>query len=203
MDGAGRVRVLLLSGGLDSTALAWQERPEITLTIDYGQLPAKGEIRASRAVCQALGLRHEILRVDCRTLGSGDLAGRAPSALAPSTEWWPYRNQLLLTLAAMYAIQANASSLLIGTVESDSFHGDGRIAFIETMNALLSAQEGSLRVVAPALTVSSVDLIRRSGIPLEVLAWSHSCHVSEWACGSCRGCVKQLRTRVALGYEPP
>jgi len=197
------MRVLLLSGGLDSTALAWQERPEIALTIDYGQLPVSGEIRAARAVCQALSLRHEILRVDCRALGSGDLAGSEPSALAPSTEWWPYRNQLLLTLAAMFAVQVRATSLLIGTVESDAFHGDGGGPFLEAMNALLGTQEGTLRVVAPAISSSSAELIRRSGVPLEVLAWAHSCHVSEWACGSCRGCMKQLETRVALGYESP
>lgn len=197
------MRVLLLSGGLDSTALAWKERPEIALTIDYGQLPVNGEIRASRAVCQALDIRHEVLRVDCRALGSGDLAGSAPSPLAPSTEWWPYRNQLLLTLAAMYAVKVKASSLLIGTVESDSFHGDGRRSFLESMNALLAAQEGALQIAAPAITISSVDLIRGSGVPMEILAWSHSCHVSEWACGSCRGCMKQLETRVALGYESP
>lgn len=197
------MRLLLLSGGFDSTALAWRERPEIAVTIDYGQLPAKGEIRASSAVCEALDIRHAVLRVDCRALGSGDLAGSAPSFLAPSTEWWPYRNQLLLTVAAMFAVQAKVSTLLIGTVNTDAFHGDGRSSFLEAMNQVLMVQEGKMRIIAPALDMSSVELVRESGIPLEILAWSHSCHSAEWACGTCHGCMKQLATRVALGYELP
>jgi|SRR6185295_5881824 len=196
------MKILLLSGGCDSTALAWKERPELAITVDYGQLSAAGEIRASRAVCRALGLHHEVMKVDCRSLGSGDLAGLAPCSLAPSPEWWPFRNQLLLTLSAMRALQVGADTLIIGMVESDSFHGDGRREFLEAFNKLLATQEGRLRVLAPALAMSSVQLIQRSGIPLDVLAWSHSCHVSEWACGSCRGCAKQLDVRLALGHEP-
>jgi 7-cyano-7-deazaguanine synthase len=196
------MKVLLLSGGQDSTALAWRERPDLALTIDYGQLPALGEIRASRAVSRALGLRHEVLRVDCRGLGSGDMAGSPPSEIAPSPEWWPFRNQLLLTFAAMRSLQIGAGTVLIGTVQSDGVHADGRVEFLDSINDLLETQEGAVQVVAPALSMTSAELILSSGIPPEILAWSHSCHVSEWACGSCRGCAKQLEVRTALGYEP-
>jgi 7-cyano-7-deazaguanine synthase len=62
---------LLLSGGTDSVALAYWKRPTIAYTVDYGQLPAVGEIRAAAAVCDALGIRHRVLRVNCGELGSG------------------------------------------------------------------------------------------------------------------------------------
>ena len=32
---------LLLSGGMHSVAIAWWRRPNIAITIDYGQLPAE------------------------------------------------------------------------------------------------------------------------------------------------------------------
>ena len=105
------MKILLLSGGYDSTALAWELRPALALTVDYGQLAAEGELRASRAIAQALELQHDVLRVDCRALGSGVMAGVAPMQGAPSVEWWPFRNQLLMTLAAMRALQIGPRAL--------------------------------------------------------------------------------------------
>jgi 7-cyano-7-deazaguanine synthase len=196
------MKILLLSGGYDSTALAWELRPALALTVDYGQLAAEGEIRASRAVARALGLQHEVLTVDCRALGSGVMAGVPPLQEAPSQEWWPFRNQFLVTLAAMRALQIGAKGIVIGTVSTDRFHDDGKPEFINSMNRVLAAQEGILRLEAPAIDVKTADLVRRSGVPRDVLGWSHSCHVAPWACGTCPGCRKALSVRVELGHEP-
>jgi 7-cyano-7-deazaguanine synthase len=38
---------LLLSGGMDSVALAYWLRPDVAFTIDYGQLSAEGELRSA------------------------------------------------------------------------------------------------------------------------------------------------------------
>ena len=196
------MKILLLSGGYDSAALAWELRPALAVTVDYGQLAAEGELRASRAIAHALEIQHEVLRVDCRALGSGVMAGVAPIQGAPSLEWWPFRNQLLVTLAAMRALQIDAKSIVIGTVSTDRFHDDGKPEFINSMNRVLAAQEGILRLEAPAIDLKTADLVRRSGVPRDVLGWSHSCHVAPWACGTCPGCRKALSVRVELGHEP-
>lgn len=196
------MKILLLSGGYDSTALAWEIRPALALTVDYGQLAAEGEIRAARAIAGALRLQHEVLTVDCRPLGSGVMAGMESLPGAPSQEWWPFRNQLLVTLAAMRAMQIGAKSIVIGTVSSDRFHDDGKPEFIHSMNRVLAGQEGGLRLEAPAIEVKTVELVRRSRVPRDVLGWSHSCHVAPWACGTCPGCRKALSVRVELGHEP-
>ncbi|HEV8239224.1 MAG TPA: 7-cyano-7-deazaguanine synthase [Thermoanaerobaculia bacterium] len=192
--------ILLLSGGYDSTAIAWRERPNLALTFDYGQTPAAGEIRASRAICSELGIAHEIIAADLRPLGSGDLAGRSALDISPSPEWWPYRNQMLLTFAAMRALQLGERRLIIGTVSTDAFHGDGQQHFFATFNDLLLCQEGDLRVETPAIELTTQALIRDTGTPRRLLAWCHSCHVAEWACGQCRGCLKALAVRQDLGY---
>ncbi|MFY9512883.1 MAG: 7-cyano-7-deazaguanine synthase, partial [Rubrivivax sp.] len=57
---------LLLSGGMDSLCIAWWKRPDVAITIDYGQLPAQAEVAAAAAVCERLGVEHHVLRVDCR-----------------------------------------------------------------------------------------------------------------------------------------
>ncbi|ACV37931.1 ExsB family protein (plasmid) [Candidatus Accumulibacter phosphatis clade IIA str. UW-1] len=192
---------LLLSGGMDSISIAWWKHPDIAITIDYGQLPAAAEITASQAICRRLRIPHHVLQVDCHSLGSGDMAGLEPNALAPATDWWPYRNQLLITLAAMKAVTLEVRQLWLGTVASDASHRDGTPNFLSAMSALLAVQEGGLTVSAPAIGMSTVDLVRQSGVPLEILAWAHSCHKADVACGACRGCNKYFEVLRELGNE--
>src|ERR1043166_6552402 len=161
---------LLLSGGMDSIALAFWKRPEFAYTVDYGQLAAEGELRASAAVCEELSIKHRIVRASCRELGVGDLAGTAPSPLAPVPEWWPFRNQLIVTLAAAKAISDGVTELMIGTIRTDSAHADGRAEFIQRMGAVLEMQEGGIRLSAPAIALDGVELVRTSGVPLSTLA---------------------------------
>jgi len=193
---------LLLSGGMDSTSIAFWKRPEIGVTIDYGQLPAPAEIRASAAVCDALGIEHVIARVDLAPFGSGDMSGRPSLGLAPRTEWWPYRNQALVTIAAMATISKGVERLLIGTLKTDAHHADGTKAFVESLAALLALQEGAMNLEAPAIELEAVELVKASGVPMEILAWSHSCHRADFACGECGGCRKHYRTMEAIGAGP-
>ena len=58
-----------------------------------------------------------------------------------------------------------------------------------------------LRVTVPAIGMSTVELVQRSGIPRGMLAWAHSCHVGNLACGSCRGCVKHFHAMQDLYGE--
>lgn len=196
-----RRTAILLSGGMDSIAIAYSHPPAVAITVDYGQLPAEGEIRAASAVCEELRIDHHIVRVDLRELGSGDLAGRASIAEAPAPEWWPFRNQLLITLAAMRVIGNGVASILLGTVKGDDVHVDGRSEFIAAMAAVLSLQEGGLNVEAPAIDLTSAELIVKSAVPPELLAWAHSCHVAPYACGRCRGCRKHYDTLEAIGLD--
>jgi 7-cyano-7-deazaguanine synthase len=193
---------LLLSGGMDSISIAWWKRPDVAISVDYGQRAAAAELEASGEVCRITGIRHEIIRVDCSSLGSGSMAGLAPLAAAPVPEWWPFRNQLVLTLAGIAAVRLGISSLMIGALMTDGEHADGRPDFVEAISNLMSLQEGGITVTAPAISMTAVDLVRLSGIPREVLAWAHSCHIGNLACGQCRGCVKHYKTWEALGWDP-
>jgi len=194
-------RALLLSGGMDSTSIAYWRKPDLAITIDYGHKAAEGEIRAATAVCQSLGIPHRIIRCDLSALGSGDLAGSAAHPLAPASEWWPYRNQMLVTLAAMECIKHDIDVLEIGALRTDGFHVDGRREFVDALGGLLSMQEGGLKLDAPAAAYSADELVKVSGIPMDILAWSHSCHTSDYACGYCRGCQKHYQTMQAIGVE--
>ncbi|HET8899626.1 MAG TPA: 7-cyano-7-deazaguanine synthase [Rhodanobacteraceae bacterium] len=194
---------LLLSGGMDSISLAWWKRPRFAFTVDYGQLAAEAEIAASTAIARQLDLQHHVLTINARALGSGDMAGASPDALAPESDWWPYRNQLLITAVAMKAVARGATELLLGTVASDGTHRDGTKEFVDKVDALMACQEGGLRVRAPAIGLNTAELVRTAGIPLNMLAWAHSCHKASVPCGQCRGCNKHLEVLQELTADNP
>jgi 7-cyano-7-deazaguanine synthase len=187
------MKLLLFSGGLDSSALAFWKRPDVCLTIDYGQRPARGEIAAATAICNELGLRHELLTIDLRALGSGSLAGSAPSEFGQAEEFWPYRNQMLITMAGMRFLSQGLKEIMIGAVRTD-VHADGKAPFLRGIDRLMSMQEGAVAVTAPGRALHPRRLLEISQFPHSLLGLTFSCHVMEYACGRCRGCEKQLDT---------
>jgi 7-cyano-7-deazaguanine synthase len=203
MEALDQRRLLLLSGGMDSIAIAYWKRPAHALTINYGQRAATAEVLAAETVCQLLGIRHHVLEINCMGLGAGDMAGVASLPWAPTPEWWPFRNQMLVTFAAAYALRLAVREIMIGTLRTDRKNADGSLGFLESMNRILKLQEGELGLVAPARNLTAVGLVNRSGVPLEILRWAHSCHVANHACGACRGCNKRVATWKQLGQEAP
>src|SRR5262249_39932325 len=130
------MKVLLFSGGLDSSALAFWLRPDVCFTVDYGQRSARGEIAAAEAICRELNLQHEKFAVNLKSLGSGSLAGGVASSLSRAEEWWPYRNQMLITLAGMRFVSEGLSEIMIGAVKTD-VHADGKGPFIREIDKLM------------------------------------------------------------------
>lgn len=189
---------LLLSGGMDSIALAYWKRPGLAITVDYGQAAAQAELAAAAQVASELGIRHETITVDCSSLGSGDMAGKTALGIAPAPEWWPFRNQLLLTLAGMRSVALGVTELMVGSVASDGIHADGRPDFYAAADSLMRLQEGGIRVTAPAIHLTTAGLVRLAGVLPPLMAWAHSCHVGPLACGSCRGCVKHFEVTEQL-----
>lgn len=193
--------LVLLSGGIDSTAIAAWLPFDGALTIDYGQKPAGGEINAAAAVATSLDLPHEVITVDASAVGSGLLTGTEPLAVSPAAEWWPYRNQLLVTIAAAYAIGKGYDTVAVGTVAGDSArHNDGTPQFYEKLNELLAIQEGGISVATPAAHLTALELLQKARPSAELLAWSHSCHRAALACGDCPGCWK--RAELLDAYQP-
>jgi 7-cyano-7-deazaguanine synthase len=190
-------RCLLLSGGIDSIAMGYWQRPELAITIDYGQASAEAEIAASSEVCRVLHIQHDVIKADCSEIGLGNMVARRitkhrrkVSTIAPSPEWWPFRNQLLITIAAARSVACGCKQVIIGTVKSDKQHQDGTRKFVRLMNALLSHQEGGVTFVAPAIAMHSAELVLKSGVPRSILCWAHSCHTGNLPCCNCRGCAK-------------
>ena len=192
-------RLMLLSGGLDSAAVAAIEGPTRALFIDYGQVPAEAEWAAAQAVARHLSLDVERLCVDVSSVGSGLLADTPQMPGAPTPEWFPFRNQFLVTIAAACAAKHGLGAVLLGVVAGDGDrHSDGTTQFVSTLDMLVRDQEGHVRVLAPQITTPARQLLVRSNLPQEVLSQTHSCHANNDPCGECPGCRRrdEIMTRV-------
>lgn len=192
------MRLLLFSGGVESTCLALMHRPDLLLTIDYGHKPAEGELRASAFIADYLNMKHETLKARINSLGTGDLAGTIALDGRKATEFWPFRNQFLITLASMKCVKDGFNEILIGTVSTDSIHEDGTESFVEAMNGVLQQQMPTLSVSAPAIKMNTLELVKSSRISKDLLGWTFSCHKANVACGQCRGCLKTIELRREL-----
>lgn len=128
------------------------------------------------------------------------MAGRDASTLASGPEWWPCRNQMLVTLAAMRHVADGLRVIVIGAVGTDT-HADGKAPFLDAMDRALELQEGGVRLSAPARDRDPVDLVRTSGLGPELLSLAFSCHSGPFACGQCRGCTKRRLTLDSLGHR--
>ena len=186
-------KLMLLSGGLDSAAVAALERPNRALFVNYGQVPAEAERQAAKAVAQHLDLELDELDVDLSTLGSGILAGRPQIEGAPTPEWYPFRNQHLVTIAAAHALGHGLGSVVLGTVSGDgSRHADSTPGFVTELDTLLRSQEGAIRVIAPHINTPPHELLMNSGLPDAVINQTYSCHSNNLACGECPGCRRRI-----------
>lgn len=192
-------KAILLSGGIDSISLAFNLKPQIAYTIDYGHTVADREIYVSKYICKQLGIEHKVISVNCRSLGTGTLANTENVKISPSEEWWPYRNQLLITLSSMQAIKDGVSEIYLASVKSDNFHTDGTKMFYDLINNVVSFQEGNIKIICPTLEYYSHELVKNYNVPLELISLAHSCHISNLACGTCSGCIKQLKVRYEIG----
>jgi len=194
-------KAVLLSGGIDSICLTYGLKPNIAYTIDYGQNASEREIYVSKFICEHLNIEHKIIEVNCQKLGTGSLSNHAELNLAPTKEWWPYRNQLLITLALMQGIKDGINELHLASVKSDNFHKDGTDKFYKLINKLVSYQEGKINIKCETISYYSHELASKYSVPIELLSIAHSCHVSNIACGKCSGCIKQKKVRYELKID--
>ena len=213
--------VVLLSGGLDSTAnlAIAAERDEVVLaiTVDYGQRAARSEERTAKKFSEYYRVPH--LHLDApwlRHLGQSQLtakAGELPqfsmedSARLDSREvttasakrvWVPNRNGLLINLAACFAEDRGAQKILVG------FNAEEAVTFPDNGEAFMNAITHSMHfstsnhVRADSYTVhwkkpQIVQELKKLKQPFP-FDWVWSCYESgDFPCKKCESCVRLER----------
>jgi 7-cyano-7-deazaguanine synthase len=215
--------VVLLSGGLDSaTALAIaksQGRECLAMSIVYGQRH-EIELAAARRVAAAIGVaEHVIYPLDLRVFGASaltsDISVPKDAVDAPGipVTYVPARNTIFLALALGYAEAKEADEIWLGVNAVDySGYPDCRPEFLAAFQDVIvkgtrsGVEHGTPRIVAPLLTLSKAEIIRR-GVTLGVdYSLTHSCYdpdANGRACGHCDSCILRRRGFEEAGVTDP
>ncbi|MEA2239210.1 MAG: 7-cyano-7-deazaguanine synthase [Thermoanaerobaculia bacterium] len=215
--------VVLLSGGLDSATVLAIARSEgrscHALSFAYGQRH-EIELAASRRVAASIGVdEHVVFPMDLRVFGGSSLTSdvEVPKDVvdAPGipTTYVPARNTIFLALALGFAEAREAQEIWIGVNAVDfSGYPDCRPEFLDAFQRVIATgtrsgvEHGEPRLVAPLVTMSKAEIIRR-GTALGVdYAITHSCYDPDdhgRACGHCDSCILRRRGFEEAGVADP
>ncbi len=223
----GKIAVVLVSGGIDSTttlALAGAQGFETcALTFDYGQRHRQ-ELEAARRVVGHLGaVRHVVAALDLRSIGGSALTADIPvpkgrpldrmAAEIPVT-YVPARNTIFLALALGWCEALGGEDIFIGANAVDySGYPDCRPEFLRQFEALarVATRDGvqgraHYRVHAPLLQMTKAQIIR-TGIDAGVdFSLTHSCYDptdAGLACGACDSCRLRREGFAQAGVPDP
>ncbi len=218
----GKLAVVLLSGGLDSTTVAAIARAEgwrlLALTIDYNQRH-RIELDHAARVAEALGAeRHIVLPLDLTGFGGSALTADIAvpkNGVEPGipVTYVPARNTIFLSVALGWAEAAGARDLFIGVNALDySGYPDCRPEFIaafETManSATKAGVEGErFTVHTPLMRLDKAGIIAAAqavGAPLH-LTWSCYDPTPEGRpCGLCDSCRLRAKGFAEAGIADP
>lgn len=216
--------LILFSGGIDSTtALYWaRERYEniFALTFDYGQRH-KIEVRLAKRLCQKLHIHQKILRLNLKQIGGSSLTDNqipVPEFSAcdeitegtPST-YVPFRNGILLSVAAAWAEVKGISEIVCGfnTMDSPNYP-DTRLPFVEAMESAInqgtkySCGQKKMKIHAPFINMKKSEIIKL-GLSLGAdYSFSVSCYSGkEVPCLKCSSCIMRQRAWHDVQMEDP
>jgi 7-cyano-7-deazaguanine synthase len=218
----GRLAVVLLSGGLDSTTVAAIAKAQgwrlLALTIDYNQRH-RVELEHAARVAEALGVeRHITLPLDLTGFGGSALTAdiAVPKDGVESgipVTYVPARNTIFLSVALGWAEAAGARDLFIGVNALDySGYPDCRPEFIAAFEAMANAAtkagvEGErFKVHTPLMTLDKAGIVRAAqaaGAPLH-LTWSCYDPTPEGEpCGLCDSCRLRAKGFAEAGVADP
>lgn len=219
--------VVLLSGGMDSSTLAYKvaredEEPPFCLSIDYAQRHSK-ELQAAKAIAETLGAELRVL--DIRRWGAllasldADSALVNPDVDVPHGHYAdetmrrtvvPSRNAVLLSLGWSVATAVGARRLATAVHAGDHpIYPDCRPEFVSALNdALALGTQGyapeELRLDAPFVHLKKEEIAALGaelGVPYE-LTWS--CYEGgELHCGRCGTCVERKEAFALAGVDDP
>jgi len=194
--------ILLASGGMDSTTLAyWLKSHDINFTplfINYGQHCVETEYNTLIKVLPEDKVKHiEVVDVSSIYKGSSSRmivpADLWKDAITADDLYLPYRNLLILTIGAIIAQKKGFSKLYAAFINSNHAKEiDCSNDFFMALEPLLK-EYGSIGIEMPFRYFSKLE-VAKMGIQLKApIGYTFSCQASaDIPCGACPNCVDRL-----------
>lgn len=208
-------KVVLYSGGLDSTVLLWSLRPNVkALLCNYGQRHAV-ELEHAEEICQDNHIEYEIADLSGihHLLSRGSQSGyeEVPEGHyaqdSMKTTIVPNRNAIMLSVAVGWAISTNCDEVYFAAHGGDhAIYPDCRPEFVSLFSDAIRSGNGwdKIQIKAPFLRWSKANIVQKGfeiGAPLGE-TWS--CYKGGTAhCGKCGTCVERKEAFALAGVEDP
>lgn len=211
--------VVLCSGGMDSVSALYEARASgrriaAVLSFHYGSKHNDREIPFAAHHAARLGLRHEIVRLDFvdRLFASALLqsGGAIPDGHYEEETMRqtvvPFRNGIMLAIAAGVAESAGAGAVVIAAHAGDhAVYPDCREPFLAAMaDAMRAGTYAGVALLRPFVALNKAQIAAR-GAELGVdFAQTWSCYKGgEIHCGRCGTCVERREAFLLAGLPDP
>jgi 7-cyano-7-deazaguanine synthase len=210
--------VVLCSGGMDSvTALYWARREHdvsASVSFDYGSKHNPRELPFAAEHAARFGLRHEVvpLRFMDRLFASGLLAsgGSIPEghyeAESMQQTVVPFRNAIMLSIAAGFAESIGAQGLVIAAHGGDhAIYPDCREDFMRAMgDAMRLGTYAGVQLLRPFIAMNKGEIAALGGRLGVDFARTWSCYKGGAVhCGKCGTCVERREAFAEAGIPDP
>ena len=196
--------VIILSGGMDSTTLLYdqQERIALAVTFDYGSKHNAREIPFAELHCRRLGIKHVVVKLDFMTKyfkssllqGGEDIPEGHYAEENMKSTVVPFRNGIMLSIAIGMAESAGLQHVMMANHSGDhTIYPDCRPEFVDAMSE--AGRVGTfpgITLLCPFTNMTKGDIARR-GRELGIdYAETWSCYQGgERHCGRCGTCVER------------
>ena len=206
--------LLILSGGVDSTTLLYDEQERIALAVsfDYGSKHNAREIPFAQWHCQQLGIRHIVIPLDFMTryfrssllVGGDDIPEGHYAADNMKSTVVPFRNGIMLSIAVGIAESNGLKYVMMANHGGDhTIYPDCRPEFVSAFDA--AAQAGTFVRVglrSPYTNITKADIVRRGKALGVDYSKTWSCYKGgDSHCGRCGTCVERREAFAAAGLD--
>jgi len=213
--------VCLLSGGMDSSTLAYLAKSEgyeiLALHLNYGQRTEEKERACAKKIAGLLGAQ-DFIEVDVgyfALFGASSLTDPAiavegfdPARAHIPNTYVPFRNANLLAIATSYAESKDADAIFIGVQSLDySGYPDCRPQFIDAFQRVIdlgTKETTHIALNTPFISMTKTEILKLGlalGVPYK-FTWS--CYRNQdKACGTCGSCHFRKEAFAHTGVPDP
>jgi len=214
----GAQSVVLLSGGMDSVTALYHAHGggavAAALSFDYGAKHHARELPLAAWHAARLEVRHVVIPLDfiaryfssSLLVGGGDIPKGHYEEDSMRQTVVPFRNGIMLSVAAGFAESVGADELVIAAHSGDhAIYPDCREEFMSAMgSAMRLGTYAGVRLFRPFIAMNKAGIAAR-GASLGVdFARTWSCYVgAERHCGECGTCVERREAFLDAGLSDP
>ena len=206
--------VLILSGGVDSVTLLYDEQKRIAIAIsfDYGSNHNAREIPFARLHCERLGIKHVVIPLEFMAMYFKSSLLEGAEAI-PNGHYTdenmkstvvPFRNGIMLSIAVGIAESNDLKFVMMANHGGDhTIYPDCRPEFVKAFDeAAAAGTYVKVHLRSPYTNITKADIARRGKALGIDYSETWSCYKGgEHHCGCCGTCVERREAFAAAGIN--